>query len=65
MRLCIGKVAQDSQLTLNLCWHGGHFVTQTEIEGHIRAPAPVVLEIRADDGLTEASLGDGAPELPH
>src|SRR6266404_4590042 len=58
MRLRIGKVTQNGQLSLHLCRYGRHFITQTEIQGNIRSPPPVVLEVCSDDSLTKSSLGD-------
>src|SRR6266436_5503230 len=59
MRLRISKVTQNGQLSLHLCRNGRHFVTQTEIEGNIRSPPPVVLQVSSDDRLAKSSLGDG------
>src|SRR5258707_14578784 len=58
MRLCIGKVTQNGQLSLHLCRYGRHFIAQTEIEGNIRSPAPVVLQVSSDDRLPKSSLRD-------
>src|SRR6266403_903815 len=58
MRLCIGKVTQNGQLSLHLCRYGRHFIAHTEIEGNIRSPPPVVLQVCSDDRLAKSSLGD-------
>src|SRR5882762_743500 len=58
MRLRIGKVTQNGQLSLHLCRNGRHFITQTEIEGNIRSPPPAVLQVCSDDRSPKSSLRD-------
>src|SRR5882757_2585518 len=52
-------MTQNGQLSLYLCRNGRHFIAQTEIEGNIRSPPPVVLQVGSDDRLAKPSLGDG------
>src|SRR5712692_11776428 len=60
MRLRIGELPENSQLALNLRGYGRHLVTQTQIKGHVRTPAPVVLKVGSYDGLAKSSLRDRA-----
>src|SRR5258707_13823300 len=60
MGLRIGELPENAQLALNVGGYGPHFVTQTQIEGQIRAPAPVILDVGSENGLEKSTLGDCA-----
>src|SRR2546430_16236691 len=59
MRSGVVKVAENRQLALNLSNDRGHFVAQPQIDGEVRAPAPIVLSIGSQNGLTNAARADG------
>src|ERR1700730_7340545 len=49
---------------MNLGRHRRHLVTQTEINGQVGFPAPVVLHIGAEESLAKVARCDGACESP-
>ena len=63
MRSGVVKVAENRQLALNLSNDRGHFVAQPQIDGEVRAPAPIVLSIGSQNGLTNAARADGTREF--
>ena len=67
MRRGVGKVPQVRELAMNFRRHGGHLVTQAQIQRQVRLPAPVILEIAAKEGLAKIAgregTGDAAREF--
>src|SRR5260370_12604992 len=60
VRRGIRELPENSQMPVNFRRYGRHFIPQAQINGDVLAPTPVVLEVRSNDSLAEAPLGDGA-----
>src|SRR5713226_1149026 len=60
VRRSIRELPENSQFSLNFCRYVRHFIPQAQINGDVRPPMPIVLEIRPHDRLAKAPLGDRA-----
>src|SRR5712692_4767315 len=55
MRCGVRDVAKYDQLALHLGRHRRHFIAQTKINGHVRAPTPIVLNVTCQDCLAKTT----------
>src|SRR6266567_5146750 len=60
MRTGVSKVSQVGKLAMSFRGHGGHLISQTEIQSEIRQPAPIVLQVGAKEGLANITGGERA-----
>src|SRR5260221_11491612 len=60
MRVARGKVPQIGKFAMDFRGDGGHFVAQTKIQRQVGLPAPVVLNISAEQGLSKVAGGKRA-----
>ena len=60
MRLRIGELSQNGQLSMHFAWHRRRFVAQPEIDRKVRTPTPIVLHVRPNNRLAKSSPRDRA-----
>src|SRR5882762_123384 len=58
--LCIRKMAEVRGLAMNLGWYARHLVAESQIQGQVGFPPPVILQVDPKERLTKVSGREGA-----
>ena len=56
MRSSVGDMTKHCELVVHFAGHASGFIAQPEIDGQVRVPTPIVLNICSQEGLAKTTL---------